>query len=240
MVRQAEDDEQIVMGWEDPETGERNYVNPWEERIAADLERIEKGEKRTPIGLKFTPYGGPVYKKVPIGEGVKFPLDPKLYKAPYEPPAPGVKWGDGRAPDGNWYTKGESGEQLQYWQGLGKRKYAAAVVKIFKGTGQFIINGQEAISYLDNETRWWLKACEPAAALSLKNKLDIVCKVVSSGKSSQAGAIRQGLAKALQEYNFDFRPLLTKALYIQRDIRVCEEKKVNRDGARVSPPYRKR
>ena len=35
--------------------------------------------------------------------GLEFPLDPNLYYPPLEPPPPGAKWGDGRAPDGNWY-----------------------------------------------------------------------------------------------------------------------------------------
>ena len=49
---------------EDPKTGEKNYVNPWEQRIDADEDR-DTDEKPIPTGWKFHKYGGPVYKKVP-------------------------------------------------------------------------------------------------------------------------------------------------------------------------------
>lgn len=31
----------------------------------------------------------------------------------------------------------------RYWQGVGKRKTACAIVRIVKGNGQFIVNGRD-------------------------------------------------------------------------------------------------
>mmetsp|Transcript_61523 Transcript_61523/g.158738 ORF Transcript_61523/g.158738 Transcript_61523/m.158738 type:complete len:253 (+) Transcript_61523:1-759(+) len=228
----------VEVGVEDPKTGEKNYVNPWEQRVDAD-EDVDTDAKPIPTGWKFHKYGGPVYKKVPVVEGLEFPLDPALYSPPLEPPEPGVKWGDGRSPDGNWYAEVD-GEQVQYWQGWGRRKTACAVVRLFKGTGQFIINGRDAIEYFQNYPIWWLKACEPMAALSIKNDYDCMVKAFGGGKSGQAGAIRLAVARAMEEINFNWRPLLKKAKYLTRDWRMVEPKKTGQPKARKKKPYHKR
>ncbi|CAJ1382339.1 unnamed protein product [Effrenium voratum] len=186
-----------------------------------------------PFGKKFHPYTGDVYKKVPVvsgpdGSALQFPLDPSVYYPPLEPPKPGVKWGDGRAPDGNWYMEVDD-QQIQYWQGVGKRKTACAIVRIVKGNGQFIVNGRDAIQFFNNYPIWWLKACEPLSALSEKNSFDIIAKSFGGGVSGQAGAIRLALARAMQEYNFNWRPLLKKAKYLTRDWRMVEPKKTGHD-----------
>ncbi|CAE7251412.1 rpsI [Symbiodinium necroappetens] len=222
----------------DPATGQKNYVNPWEERI--DIEKdLPPDVRKKPSGRKFRPYTGPVYKQVPVVEGLEFPLDPNLYYPPLEPPPPGAKWGDGRSPDGNWYMDVED-EKVQYWQGVGKRKTACAIVRIVKGNGQFIVNGKDAITYFNHYPYWWLKACEPLAALSQKNKFDIIAKSFGGGVSGQAGAIRLALARAMQDYNFNWRPLMKKAKYLTRDYRMVEPKKPGQPKARRKTPFHKR
>ncbi|CAK9026183.1 unnamed protein product [Durusdinium trenchii] len=237
-VRISRKAEPIEMGKIDPQTGERNYVNPFEERIDIDKD-VPADAQREPSGKKFFPYTGPVYKKVPVAEGLEFPLDPNLYYPPLEPPPPGAKWGDGRAPDGNWYMDIED-EKVQYWQGVGKRKTACAIVRIVKGNGQFIVNGRDAIQYFSHYPIWWLKACEPLAALSQKNKFDIIAKSFGGGISGQAGAVRLALARAMQEYNFNWRPLMKKAKFLTRDWRMVEPKKTGQPKARKKTPYHKR
>lgn len=224
-TRQAE----LPRGYVDPETGIKNYVNPWEQRTTTSSKS----------GWKFHAYTGPVYKQVPVIEGLEFPLDPAVYYPPLEPPPPGAKWGDGRSPDGNWYMEID-GKQVQYWQGVGKRKTACAIVRIVKGAGQFIVNGQEAMTFFQNYPIWWLKACEPLAALSQKNEFDILAKCFGGGTSGKAGAIRLALARAMQEHNYDWRPLLKKAKYLTRDWRMVEDKKTGQPKARKKTPYHKR
>lgn len=220
----------MEMGYQDPTTKKKNYVNPWEERTT---------DRQSPSGWRFHKYAGPVYNKVPVVEGLEFPLDPKFFYPPLVPPLPGAKWGDGREPDGNWYMELD-GQKVQYWQGVGRRKTACAIVRIVKGNGQFIVNGRDAIEYFLLYPIWWLKACEPLAAMSAKNDFDILCKAFGSGLSGQAGAIRLGLARAMQEFNFNWRPLLKKAKYLTRDWRTVEAKKTGKPKARKSTPYHKR
>jgi len=230
--------EQIVMGNFDPQTNTTNYTNPWDRRVQTD-DQADLTEDET--RFRFPSYTGPVYKGVPVVEGLQFPLDKDLYYPPLEPPAPGVKWGDGRSEDGNWYFENaKTGEKVQYWQGWGKRKSACAVVRIVKGNGQFQINNQDAIVFLEHYPIWWLKACEPLCALSQKNEFDIIAKVSGSGPSGQAGAIRLGLAHAMQEYNFNWRPLLKRGMYLTKDHRTREPKKFGQHSARKPKPYNRR
>lgn len=217
----------------------KNYVNPWDQKVVPEEGDDVKVNNR--YGWYFHKYEGPVYKKVPIVEGITFPLDPEKYKAPYEPPPPGKKWGDGRSNDGNWYMNVD-GVKTQYWQGVGRRKTACAIVRIVKDNakGSLIINGKDGVDYLKLNHIWWLKAMEPIAAISQKNNFDIIVKTFGGGISSQAGAIRHGLARALQEYNFNWRPLLKQAKYLTRDWRTVESKKTGKPKARKDVPYHKR
>jgi len=224
--------------WESGNPGGRNYVNPWFERSEDEM-KIPKSVQPIKSGARFLKYTGPVYNKVPVIEGLQFPLDPEKYYPPLVPPAPGAKWGDGRSPDGNWYMEVD-GKEVQYWQGVGKRKVACAIVRLIEGSGQFLVNGREAIDYFSNNPIWWLKACEPLAALSQKNEFDIIAKAFGGGSSGQAGAIRLGLARAMQEHNFNWRPILKRAKYLTRDHRMVEPKKTGLHKARKKKPYHKR
>jgi len=60
------------------------------------------------------------------------------------------------------------------------------------------------------------------------------------GESGQAGAIRLALARAMQEYNYQWRPLMKRARYLTRDWRMVEPKKTGRVKARKKKPYHKR
>lgn len=237
---------ELERGSVDDETGQKNYVNPWEQEYVVPGQLNKDGEPLKQ-GQRYFRYEGPVYKQVPVVDGLNFPLDPALYYPPLEPPPPGAKWGDGRDTDGNWYLKegdklvlDEDGNKVQYWQGWGRRKVACAIVRIVKGTGQFFVNGRDASEYMDHYPIWWLKACEPLAALSMKNDYDILAKVFGGGISGQAGAVRLALARALQELDYNLRPLLKKGMYLFRDPRVVEPKKPGQPKARKKTPYHKR
>ncbi|CAK0882472.1 unnamed protein product [Prorocentrum cordatum] len=225
-------------------TGENelNYVNPWLRKVCTDEEIEDPSKQQTGRG-RYVEYNGPVYKQVPIVAGYdKFPLDPNIYDERYglEPPPVGACWGDGRDPkDGNWYLEID-GKKEQCWQGDGQRRKAGAVVKVLKGTGQFFINGREAIDFLENQPLWWFKAAEPILCLSEKNNFDIIVKAFGGGKSGKAGAIRLALAKALIEYNYSWFPLMKRAKYLTRDWRMKEPKKTGRHKARKKKPYHKR
>ena len=64
--------------------------------------------------------------------------------------------------------------------------------------------------------------------------------VEGGGDSSQAGAIRHGITRALMNYNEDLRPTLRAAGYVTRDARQVERKKVGLRKARRRPQFSKR
>lgn len=64
--------------------------------------------------------------------------------------------------------------------------------------------------------------------------------LVGGGISSQAGAIRLGVARALQNFNPELRPEMKKVGYLTRDSRMVERKKFGRKKARKSFPFVKR
>jgi small subunit ribosomal protein S9 len=65
-------------------------------------------------------------------------------------------------------------------------------------------------------------------------------KVIGGGNSGQAGAIAHGIARALINYDPDFRPVLKKAGLLTRDARMKERKKYGLKRARKAPQYTKR
>ncbi|NLA06431.1 MAG: 30S ribosomal protein S9, partial [Firmicutes bacterium] len=67
-----------------------------------------------------------------------------------------------------------------------------------------------------------------------------VAKVEGGGASGQAGALRHGIARALQEYDPDLRLPLKKAGLLTRDPRMKERHKYGLKKARRAPQYSKR
>jgi small subunit ribosomal protein S9 len=65
-------------------------------------------------------------------------------------------------------------------------------------------------------------------------------KVRGGGVTSQAEAVRHGIARALLDANADLRPVLKKAGFLTRDARAKERKKVGLKRARKRPQYTKR
>jgi len=60
------------------------------------------------------------------------------------------------------------------------------------------------------------------------------------GYQVEAGAVKHGIAKALLEYNDEYRTILKRAGMLTRDSRVKERKKYGQPGARKRFQYSKR
>ena len=73
-----------------------------------------------------------------------------------------------------------------------------------------------------------------------EKKFDIVANVFGGGLSGQAGAIRLGIARALQTLEPKLRDPLKKAGMLTRDSREVERKKYGRSGARKRYQFSKR
>ncbi len=121
----------------------------------------------------------------------------------------------------------------------GRRKESTARVWLKEGTGVVIINDRPIDEYFGRETSKMILH-QPLQVLEQLGKVDITVNVRGGGLSGQAGAIRHGLARALCDFNPEFRAPLKKAGFLTRDARVVERKKYGQPGARRRFQFSKR
>ena len=122
----------------------------------------------------------------------------------------------------------------------GRRKQAVARVRIVPGTGEWTINGRSMDSYFPNKLHQQI-ANEPFVELQLEGRFDVIARIHGGGTSGQAGALRLGVARALNAIDLDSnRATLKKAGFLTRDARVVERKKAGLKKARRAPQYSKR
>jgi small subunit ribosomal protein S9 len=122
---------------------------------------------------------------------------------------------------------------------VGKRKNAIARIYLRPGTGKIVVNSREFEDYFPVEiSRMIIR--QPLELVNVGSDIDIFVNVLGGGIFGQAGAIKQGLSKALLQINPDFRPVLKKAGFLTRDARIKERKKYGQKGARARYQYSKR
>jgi small subunit ribosomal protein S9 len=122
----------------------------------------------------------------------------------------------------------------------GRRKEAIARVRIVPGTGRWTINGRELESYFPNKVHQQA-VNEPFKVLDLDGAYDVLARVHGGGASGQAGALRLGIARCLNEVDAEVnRPPLKRAGFLTRDARIKERKKAGLKKARKAPQYSKR
>jgi small subunit ribosomal protein S9 len=125
-------------------------------------------------------------------------------------------------------------------QAVGRRKEAVARVRVVPGTGQWIVNGRSLDNYFPNKLHQQ-EVNEPFRLLELEGAYDVIARIHGGGPSGQAGALRLGVARALNEIDVENnRPSLKKAGFLTRDARVTERKKAGLKKARKAPQYSKR
>jgi small subunit ribosomal protein S9 len=124
--------------------------------------------------------------------------------------------------------------------GRGGRKTASARVWIQPGLGNVVVNKSDFVDYFERTSDRELML-QPLAATGTCGKFDVTVTVEGGGLTGQAGAIRHGLARALNHYNPDvYRPPLKRLGYLTRDPRMVERKKVGHLKARKKPQWVKR
>ncbi|MCI8344778.1 MAG: 30S ribosomal protein S9 [Clostridia bacterium] len=123
--------------------------------------------------------------------------------------------------------------------GTGRRKKSIARVRLVEGSGVVTINGKSIDEYFGTEVLKTLVR-QPLTATNTSAKYDVIAKVVGGGFTGQAGAIRHGIARALNEANSEFRPTLKSNGYLTRDPRMKERKKYGLKKARKAPQFSKR
>ena len=123
--------------------------------------------------------------------------------------------------------------------GTGRRKNAIARVRLVEGTGKIKINGKDIDEFFGLET---LKVIvrQPLTVTNTSAKFDVIATVKGGGISGQAGAIRHGIARALNAANSEYRPALKTNGFLTRDPRMKERKKYGLKKARKAPQFSKR
>jgi len=122
----------------------------------------------------------------------------------------------------------------------GRRKEAVARVRLVPGSGTWSVNGRDLDAYFPNKVHQQI-VNEPFAALGLVDRFDVIVRLSGGGPTGQAGALRLGVARALNEIDEETnRPTLKKAGLLTRDARIKERKKAGLKKARKAPQYSKR
>lgn len=123
--------------------------------------------------------------------------------------------------------------------GTGRRKSSISRVRLVEGTGKITINGKDIDEFFGLET---LKVIvrQPLTVTNTTAKYDVITTVKGGGFTGQAGAIRHGIARALNEANSEYRPTLKSNGFLTRDPRMKERKKYGLKKARKAPQFSKR
>ncbi len=121
----------------------------------------------------------------------------------------------------------------------GRRKTAVARIWMKPGKGEIKVNRRGLDEYFGRKTLRML-VHQPGKLVETDGDYDFTVNVRGGGLTGQAGAIRMGIARALQNANADFRGPLKKAGLLTRDARKKERKKYGLAGARRAFQFSKR
>ena len=121
----------------------------------------------------------------------------------------------------------------------GKRKTSVARVRMKLGTGQILVNGRTLEEYFPRETLQ-LQAHQPLEAANVSGTFDVNATISGGGIAGQAGALRHGIARALEKTDGTLRPVLKRNGFLTRDARKKERKKYGQRGARARFQFSKR
>ncbi len=128
----------------------------------------------------------------------------------------------------------------EVFRGTGRRKSSIARVRLVEGSGKITVNNKDLNEYFKEEV---LKVIvkQPLAVTGTEGKFDVIATVVGGGFAGQAGAVRHGIARALNEANKEeYRAVLKQNGFLTRDPREKERKKYGLKKARKAPQFSKR
>jgi len=125
------------------------------------------------------------------------------------------------------------------YRATGKRKTSVARVILTPGVGKVAINGREIDAYFGRKVLETI-ALMPFETTHTAGRFDVSANVHGGGISSQAGAVRHGIARALCEADENLRTPLKRAGFLTRDDRQVERKKAGFHKARKKPQFSKR
>jgi small subunit ribosomal protein S9 len=125
------------------------------------------------------------------------------------------------------------------YRATGKRKTAVARVILRPGNGAYTINGKTLDTYFPRPALG-RNIRQPLEVVGYEDRMDVVARLHGGGVSSQAGALRHGISRALLEADPSLRGELKRRGFLTRDSRVKERKKAGLKKARKRPQFSKR
>src|ERR1700743_781173 len=112
----------------------------------------------------------------------------------------------------------------RFFHHTGRRKKALARVPIPAGDGKFTVNNRQVDDYFkETKDRHYVRS--PLIAANIAGNLNIAVNVSGGGYTGQAGAIVQGLGRALSLFDPSLRPAQKDGGFLTRDSRMKERKK---------------
>ena len=126
------------------------------------------------------------------------------------------------------------------FRGTGRRKTAIARVKLVPGKGKIIINNRTSKDYFGNLPALEMMVQRPLVLTEKQTAYDVKVTVIGGGISSQAGAIRHGISRALLFVSEELKEVLRTEGLLTRDSRVKERKKYGQKRARKRFQFSKR
>ena len=123
-------------------------------------------------------------------------------------------------------------EKKTFYLGTGRRKTSVARVRVSEGKGTVEINGRPLENYFTEE-KDRQAVLGPLQVTDLANRLDVTVKVHGGGITGQAGAICQGLARAIKTM---FSPPGERKSFTRNNITVVKSYKAEaKPGSSTAP-----
>eukprot|EP00943_MAST-04B_sp_MAST-4B-sp1_P007712 g7712.t1 len=124
-------------------------------------------------------------------------------------------------------------------RGRGSRKSSSAAVQVVRGDGKITINKMPFIEYFSRTSHRNI-VLSPFSVTETLGQYDVEVTCKGGGTSGQAQSVRMAIARALQEIDPAFRPVMKREGFLTRDPRKVERKKPGRAKARKRYQWVKR
>lgn len=124
-------------------------------------------------------------------------------------------------------------------QATGRRKSSVARVRLYDGTGRFVLNGRSLDDYF-SEPSLRIRVLDPLKVVEVEGRYDVHATLEGGGTTGQSDALRLGIARGLIAIDPELRPALKAEGLLRRDSRRVERKKYGLRKARRAPQFTKR
>jgi small subunit ribosomal protein S9 len=124
-------------------------------------------------------------------------------------------------------------------QATGRRKSSVARVRLYEGTGKFVLNGRSLEDYFP-QLALRLRVLEPLKTADMEGRYDVHAQLEGGGYTGQSDALRLGISRALVGATPELRKQLKIEGLLTRDSRRVERKKYGLRKARRAPQFTKR